>query len=147
MNETDTPCVFCEIAAGREGAGRVLFEDEQTIAFLDHTAVLPGHTLVVPRAHAADIWGISAEDAAAVMRTVHSMAARIHDVLRPDGLTLFQANRSAGWQDVFHLHVHLVPRATGDHLTRPWVATVKGDDELAAMRTLLAISPERRVFP
>lgn len=137
MDETDTACVFCEIAAGRDGAGRVLFEDEQTIAFLDHTAVMPGHTLVVPRAHAADIWEISAEGAAAVMRTVHSMAARIREVLRPNGLTLFQANRSAGWQDVFHLHVHLVPRATGDHLTRPWVAAAKGDEELAAVRTLL----------
>ncbi|WP_340688023.1 HIT domain-containing protein [Amycolatopsis coloradensis] len=147
MDETDTACVFCEIAAGREGAGRVLFEDERTIAFLDHTAVMPGHTLVIPRAHAADLWEISAEDAAAVMRTVHSMAARIREVLRPDGLTLFQANRSAGWQDVFHLHVHLVPRATGDHLTRPWVAAVKGDEELAAMHTLLAAPLEPRVFP
>ncbi|SDZ00677.1 histidine triad (HIT) family protein [Amycolatopsis xylanica] len=137
MDEPVTPCVFCEIAAGREGAGRVLFEDEHTIAFLDHTAVMPGHTLVVPRIHAADLWEISAGDAAAVMRTVHLMAARIRDVLRPDGLTLFQANRSAGWQDVFHLHVHLVPRSADDHLARPWVAAPKSDAELAAVRALL----------
>ncbi|MFD8496633.1 HIT family protein [Amycolatopsis sp. NPDC059657] len=137
MDEAEKPCVFCEIAAGREGDGRVLFEDERTIAFLDHTAVTPGHTLVVPRMHAADIWEISADDAAAVMRTVHSVAATIREALRPDGLTLFQANRSAGWQDVFHLHVHLVPRAAGDHLVRPWVATAKSDAELSAVRSLL----------
>ena len=131
------PCVFCEIAAGREAAGRVLHQDERTAAFLDHTAVRPGHTLVVPRFHAADLWEISADDAAAVMRTVHRMAARIRSVFRPDGLTLFQANRSAGWQDVFHLHVHLVPRSAGDQLTRPWTASAKSDRELAETALLL----------
>jgi histidine triad (HIT) family protein len=138
MSEVSKPCVFCAIAAGREGTGRVLFEDEHTVAFLDHTAVTPGHTLVIPRAHAADIWEISADDVAAVMRTVHLMAARIRVALRPDGLTLFQANRPAGWQDVFHLHVHLVPRSADDQLVRPWVATAKSDAELTAVHDLLA---------
>lgn len=147
MDEADKSCVFCEIAGGRLGAGRVLFEDEHTVAFLDHTAVMPGHTLVIPRFHAADIWEISADAAAAVMRTAHSMAARIRDVLRLDGLTLFQANRSAGWQDVFHLHVHLVPRRDGDHLTRPWVAAPKSDAELAGVHNLLVNGHRTRTEP
>ncbi|MET7294968.1 HIT domain-containing protein [Streptomyces griseoloalbus] len=116
---TAPECVFCDIVAGRLHA-EILFEDERTVAFLDNTAVMEGHTLVIPRRHAADIWAVSEEDAAAVMRTVHRMARVLRDVLEPDGMTLFQANRPAGWQDVFHLHVHLVPRRDSDHLHRPW---------------------------
>jgi histidine triad (HIT) family protein len=134
----DAECAFCEIAAGRRPAA-VLFEDDETVAFLDITAVRDGHTLVIPRDHVPDIWEISEEDALAVMRTVRLLARRIFDVLAPEGLTLFQANRPAGWQDVFHLHVHLVPRAAGDHLHRPWTAEPVGLPELEAIRVRLAM--------
>ncbi|MFF0767297.1 HIT family protein [Nonomuraea wenchangensis] len=132
-------CVFCDFVAGR-AATAVLHEDADTLAFLDITAVTPGHTLIIPKRHAADLWEISPDDAAAVMRTVHRLAARIRDVLNPEGLTLFQANRAAGWQDVFHLHVHLVPRATGDQLHRPWKADPVPLATLEPIRTLLALS-------
>ncbi|MFJ9870463.1 HIT family protein [Streptomyces sp. NPDC101165] len=105
----------------------VLFEDERTVAFLDNTAVMEGHTLVIPKHHAADIWAVSEDDAAAVMRTVHRMAGVLQGVLEADGMTLFQANRPAGWQDVFHLHVHLVLRRDADHLHAPgtWTAPIR----------------------
>ncbi|MFH8769529.1 HIT family protein [Streptomyces sp. NPDC017958] len=125
-------CVFCDIVAGRLHS-EILFEDERTVAFLDNTAVMEGHTLVIPKHHAADIWAVSEDDAAAVMRTVHRMAGVLHGVLEPDGMTLFQANRPAGWQDVFHLHVHLVPRRDADHLHRPWY--VDRADPAALART------------
>ncbi|MEV0129582.1 HIT domain-containing protein [Dactylosporangium sp. NPDC050688] len=131
-------CVFCAIADGRHPAA-VLFQDDHTVAFLDITAVMDGHTLVIPRRHCTDLWDADEEDAVAVMRTVHRMARRLRNVLRPDGLTLFQANGAAGWQDVFHLHVHLVPRLAGDHLARPWVAAPVGLDALAATRARLAL--------
>ncbi|MBD0695421.1 HIT family protein [Streptomyces sp. CBMA123] len=133
-------CVFCAIVQRRQPAA-VVHEDELTIAFLDITAVMDGHTLVIPKRHAADLWEITAEDAAAVMATVHRMAARIRDVLAPDGLTLFQANREAGWQDVFHLHVHLVPRTAGDHLHRPWKAAPVPLERLSATRDRLSLPP------
>jgi histidine triad (HIT) family protein len=132
-------CVFCDIAAGRAGATRLLYEDDRTVAFLDHTAVTEGHTLVIPKQHAADLWEITEDDAAAVMRTAHKMARRIREILNPAGLTLFQANRPAGWQDVFHLHVHVVPRYPDDQLTRPWVASVKPAGTLRAARQKLAL--------
>ncbi|MFI9556348.1 HIT family protein [Nonomuraea endophytica] len=135
-------CVFCAIVAGTLPAALV-DEDERTLAFLDITAVTDGHTLVVPKVHAADLWEITADDAAAVMRAVHRMAARIKDVLAPDGLTLFQANRPAGWQDVFHLHVHLVPRHDGDRLTRPWTADPVPLAGLYGTRDLLRPREER----
>ncbi|QIJ66070.1 HIT domain-containing protein [Streptomyces sp. JB150] len=141
-------CVFCDIVAGRLHS-EILFEDERTVAFLDNTAVMEGHTLVIPRRHAADLWTVSEDDAAAVMRTVHRMARLLGDALRPDGLTLFQANRPAGWQDVFHLHVHLVPRRDGDHLHRPWQADVADPAALAATRRriLTAPRPPHRTSP
>ncbi|WP_157254185.1 HIT family protein [Nonomuraea typhae] len=131
-------CVFCDFVSGRAQTA-VLFEDERTLAFLDITAVTPGHTLVIPKLHAADLWDVSEDDAVAVMRTVHHLARRIRDVLAPDGLTLFQANRAAGWQDVFHLHVHLVPRTLGDHLHRPWQAEPLPLSALRHTRDLLAL--------
>jgi histidine triad (HIT) family protein len=115
-------CAFCAIVA-RSHPSPIVYEDASTLAFLDITAVMPGHTLVIPKTHAADLLEIAPDDWAAVARTVHRVARRIEEVLRPDGVTLFQANRDAGWQDVFHLHVHVVPRADGDHLHRPWVAS------------------------
>ncbi|GIJ78809.1 histidine triad (HIT) family protein [Micromonospora phaseoli] len=129
-------CVFCAIAAGTHPAP-VVYEDEDTVAFLDITAVTPGHTLVVPRRHAADLWEIRPEDWAAVARTAHRIASRIRSELDPDGLTLFQANRAAGWQDVFHLHLHVVPRATNDRLHRPWVASPVPLERLEGMRRRL----------
>jgi histidine triad (HIT) family protein len=135
-------CPFCEIVAGRLPAA-VLHEDDATIAFLDITAVMEGHTLVIPKRHAADLWEISEPDAVAVMRTVHRLAAHLQSVLRADGLTLFQANRPAGWQDVFHLHVHLVPRRDGDHLHRPWVAQPVDPAVLRATRDRLAMTSAR----
>lgn len=113
-------CVFCGIIQGRVPSHAV-YEDDLTQAFLDINPAADGHTLVVPREHADDLFDISADSAAAVMRTAKLVAAQIDDRLAPQGLTLIQTNRSAGWQDVFHFHVHLVPRWDDDDLTRPWV--------------------------
>jgi histidine triad (HIT) family protein len=136
-------CVFCAIVAGTQPAA-VTYEDASTLAFLDITAVTRGHTLVIPKAHATDLWGIPPDDWVAVTRTVQRVARRIGEVLRPDGMTLFQANRDAGWQDVFHLHVHVVPRTTGDHLNRPWTASPVPLSTLEPTRALLSIADDRR---
>ncbi|MGW0836162.1 HIT family protein [Streptomyces prunicolor] len=130
-------CPFCRIVAGTLDAA-VLYEDEDTLAFLDITAVTQGHTLVIPKPHVADLWEIVEPDAAAVMSTAHRVAARLRSVLAPPGLTLFQANRPAGWQDVFHLHIHLVPRWPADGLHRPWTASPKPLAALEPLRARLA---------
>jgi histidine triad (HIT) family protein len=137
--ESDRPsCPFCDIVSRRLDAA-VLYEDSSTLAFLDITAVTEGHTLVIPKRHADDLWSISESVIWAVMRTVHRLADRLRLVLAPEGLTLFQANRLAGWQDVFHLHMHLVPRWTGDNLQRPWVASPKLLSELEPIRRRLVL--------
>lgn len=135
-------CVFCAIVGGTHPAA-VVYEDASTLAFLDITAVMPGHTLVIPRVHVTDLWAITSGEWTSVARTVRLVARRIGEVLRPDGITVFQANREAGWQDIFHLHVHVVPRATGDHLHRPWTASPVPLDTLEATRARLFIGRRR----
>ena len=61
--------------------------------------------------------------------------------LGPDGLTLLQANRPAGWQDVFHLHMHVIPRWEGDGLTPPWAPQPEAPEALAVLAERLARRP------
>lgn len=124
-----TECLFCRIAAGEERSWRV-YENEDAVAILDRSPSVPGHTLVIPRRHAADIWDIRRDDAGRLMEAVHDVAALLEDRLRPDGMTLFQANRAAGWQTVFHIHVHLVPRHKNDPLRASWTPRTATEAEL-----------------
>ncbi|MCS6962835.1 MAG: HIT family protein [Thermoflexus sp.] len=113
-------CVFCAIVA-RQQPAEIVYEDEQTMAFMDIHPANPGHTLVIPKRHAATIFDIDEEDAAAVMRTAVRVARAIQKALTPDGLNLVQSNGRAGGQEIFHLHVHVIPRWVGDglRLARP----------------------------
>jgi histidine triad (HIT) family protein len=129
-------CTFCEIVAGRLPSHRVA-EDEHTVAFLDIAPANPGHTLVVPRAHAANVWDIPASTYGHVARMVHEVAARLSAALAPDGLNIVQSNGAAAWQDVFHLHVHLVPRSHGDDLRLMWEAAPAQPDDLARVQQRL----------
>jgi histidine triad (HIT) family protein len=129
-------CVFCAIAAGTEPA-RLVMESNRATAFLDINPAGQGHTLVIPRSHATDIWGLTEEDADEVWRLTRRVAHRLREVLEPEGLTLFQANGSAGWQDVFHVHIHLVPRWAGDSLIKPWEGALGDPSRLDQLATRL----------
>ncbi|MFF5205919.1 HIT family protein [Streptosporangium sp. NPDC000396] len=112
-------CVFCEISSGRAPAYRVL-EDEHTVAFLDIAPATPGHTLIVPREHARDLWEISEDACAHVTRMVHRVAALLRTALAPDGMSVTHATGEAAGQEVFHFHAHVVPRWNGDDLRVMW---------------------------
>jgi histidine triad (HIT) family protein len=126
----DGGCIFCRIVAG-DAPAFVVAEDDRTVAFLDRGQATEGHTLVVPRSHAADIWSISDIDACAVMAMAKRVAHLLDERLSPDGLNLTQSNRSAAWQDVFHFHVHVIPRWEGDGLVPPWRPTRRPDARLS----------------
>jgi histidine triad (HIT) family protein len=112
-------CIFCAIVAGDAPSERVA-ENDRALAIMDISPATDGHTLVISKAHADDIWALGADDGQAVWSLTSDVAKAIRDGLSPEGLTLFQANRDAGWQDVFHFHLHLVPRWTNDDLVKPW---------------------------
>jgi histidine triad (HIT) family protein len=112
-------CIFCEIVAGTSPSERVA-ENDRALALMDINPATDGHTLVISKVHAVDIWDLTPEDGVAVWSLAMRVSEAIRDGLEPDGLTMFQANRSAGWQEVFHFHLHLLPRWDGDALIKPW---------------------------
>jgi histidine triad (HIT) family protein len=112
-------CIFCKIVAGEIPSHKV-YEDERTLAFLDINPAARGHTLVIPKEHAADIYGLSSDAVAAAARTTQAVARILQHVVQPDGLNIVQNNGSAAGQVVMHYHVHLVPRRDGDRAFRLW---------------------------
>jgi histidine triad (HIT) family protein len=118
-------CPFCEIVAGRPGE-EILYEDDLVVAFLCEPPATWGHLLVVPREHREDIWSIGAEEAAAVMSAAHRLAAVLRDELGAEGVNLRQNSGLRAGQDVFHFHLHLVPRYEGDTVQPGCVWAVPG---------------------
>jgi diadenosine tetraphosphate (Ap4A) HIT family hydrolase len=107
-------CIFCDISGGDAEASFV-YEDERTIAFLDIAPVSAGHTLVVPRAHAASLEELDPEDAQHVVRVAQRVAIALRRTgFRVEGVNLWLADGAAAGQDVFHVHMHVVPRFDGD---------------------------------
>ncbi len=110
MNE----CVFCEIVAGREPASLV-YEDDQVTAFLDHRPVTPGHLLVIPNEHLVFLADLRDGLAEHMLGVGRRLAAAIRSSGMPcEGINLFVADGEAAGQEVFHHHLHVIPRWARD---------------------------------
>jgi histidine triad (HIT) family protein len=127
----DPDCIFCKIIAGELPSQRV-DEDERTISFMDISPATRGHALVIPKRHAKDLLEIDAEDLTATMLAAQRLAHRVHDRLGADGVNLLNSRGGVAWQTVFHFHVHVIPRYTGDPLRLPWTPEPGNQDEIAA---------------
>jgi len=125
-------CVFCKIVAGTIPSFK-LYEDAATLAFLDINPGNPGHALVIPKAHAANIYASADKDLAAAMATVRKVATAIEKTVKPDGLNLVQANGPGAAQSVFHFHMHILPRRNGDELKMNWGLKPGDKNEIAAL--------------
>ena len=129
-------CIFCKIVRGEAPAAKV-FEDEHTLALMDIFPVTDGHTLVITREHAENLFEASSEALQAVAATAKRVAHALRDTLSPDGLMVFQLNGAAAGQTVFHYHMHLMPRAAGEPLALH--TRVPGDPQrLATLAKALA---------
>lgn len=106
-------CAFCEILAGGREAHRV-FEDEVSLAFLDHRPLFPGHTLLVPRLHYETLADLPAELLQPLFSSVQLLARALEEALGAEGTFVAVNNRVS--QSVPHLHVHIVPRRRKDGL-------------------------------
>lgn len=129
-------CIFCGIVAGTVPAERV-YEDDDTVAFLDIAPACDGHLLVIPRAHSDDIHGAAPATLAAVSATVQQMAARVSGALGAEGVSVVQSNGRAAGQTVFHYHVHVLPRFPGDGVLMPWKMAPADAGDLARIGALL----------
>ena len=108
-----TGCLFCDIVAGRSPASLV-YEDETVVAFLDLFPVHQGHILVIPREHCTDLTACDPVIAGHLMQVSQALGPRLVRTLSADGYNVWTANGAAAGQQVFHLHLHLLPRFETD---------------------------------
>jgi histidine triad (HIT) family protein len=113
------PSVFTRIIRGELPAAKV-YEDEHTFAFMDAGQVNPGHVIVATRRQVETILELDDELAGALFRTAARVARAVDAAFRPEGITVLQANRPAGWQTVPHVHLHVLPRHQGDGVGLVW---------------------------
>lgn len=125
-------CVFCRIGAGTLPSFR-LCEDAHAMAFMDINPANPGHALVVPREHAADLMTVSPAALAAAAAMVQRVAKAIQAELAPDGINLVQANGPGAAQSVAHFHIHVLPRRMDDGLAMNWGLRPGDHDAIASL--------------
>lgn len=107
-------CIFCDLVAGR-GAVSTVYEDDRVMAFLDIAPVNPGHTLVIPKQHYRSLADLDEEVGMHLFRVAQRVAQAIRrSGVRCEGINLFLADGEAAFQEVFHAHLHVVPRFRGD---------------------------------
>ena len=112
-------CIFCAIVA-RQIPSIAVAENAQALAIMDIHPANDGHVLVLPKAHSTDLFDLSPEVGADVMRLCIQVARALKASLQPDGLNLIQANGEVAGQEVLHTHVHVLPRWQGDNALRWW---------------------------
>ena len=129
---TNGDCIFCGVVAG-EAPAEIVDSDEHTVAFMDINPATPGHALVIPRAHTADLMDTADEDLERTMVAARRLARRMDETLEPAGFNILNACRAAAWQTVFHYHLHVIPRYEDDPLKLPWIPRGAEGDEIAAV--------------
>jgi histidine triad (HIT) family protein len=111
---TDPSCTFCQIIAGDSPVSTVT-EDETVVAFMDIHPVTPGHMLIVPREHHAELATVPGETLSHMMLVAQWLVAALRaSPIRTDGINLHLSDGSAAGQIVFHTHLHVIPRWRGD---------------------------------
>ncbi len=105
-------CIFCKIVKGEIPSFKV-YEDHQVLAFADINPISPGHTLIIPKNHAANLMEISEEDLMAVHRASKKVMGAMEAALKPTGVACVQLNGRGVNQVVLHYHLHLIPRVPG----------------------------------
>jgi histidine triad (HIT) family protein len=141
---TDGPqrCIFCAIAAGAAPAS-IVRDDGDVLAFMDIAPANPGHVLVIPRIHAVGLRDLDAATGARVWTAAHAVARALRTSgLRCEGVNLFLADGAVAGQEVFHVHLHVIPRFAGDGVViradkRP-LGRAELDEHATAVRNALA---------
>jgi histidine triad (HIT) family protein len=111
----DGSCIFCKIVAGQLPCFKLL-EDDTTIAFMDINPLNPGHALAVAKGHWPTVDVIPADVLGDVARTAQRVAKAVIGELQPNGVNLMQSNGPGAGQTVPHLHIHIIPRQSGDKI-------------------------------
>jgi len=125
----DDDNIFAKILRGELPCHKV-YEDDHSFAFLDIMPRADGHTLVIPKAKAQNIYDIEPDALSELIGTVAKLAPAVRDAMGAEGILIQQFNEAAAGQMVFHIHFHIVPRWAGTALWPP-AERVEDDDVLA----------------
>jgi histidine triad (HIT) family protein len=110
-------CIFCAIASG-EVAASIVHQDEHTLSFIDLRQFNPGHVLVIPRRHLADVRELEEPLGSALMASVVRITRAVASAFPHEGISLWHSIGPAAFQEVPHLHIHVHPRRTRDGILR-----------------------------
>ena len=134
----DGDCIFCRIVAGSAPA-RVVYRDDEVIAFFPRVANAKGHTLIAPVRHYADVFDMPEAVGGRIMGAVRMLGEHYGRLLGADGINLLHASGAAAQQSVFHFHMHLLPRFADDGLDT-WPALPEWKGELDELLELLQLT-------
>jgi histidine triad (HIT) family protein len=108
-------CIFCKIVS-KKAPVSVIYEDKNAVAFLDIRPLNLGHALVITKNHYEDIFDIPDKDLATIHEVAKKISPAIRETTKADGISIIQQNGKAAGQDIFHIHIHVVPRFFGQKL-------------------------------
>ena len=141
---TDPICLFCRIVSG-ELPAVVVYEDQNTLAFLDHRPLFPGHTLLVPRAHYETLSDLPVKLVGPLFENAQLLSRAVEPAMEAEGTFVAMNNRVS--QSVPHLHIHIVPRRRKDGLKGFfWPRTkYKTQEEMEVVQQKIASSLEKMI--
>jgi histidine triad (HIT) family protein len=124
--------IFEKLMAGELPCAKV-YEDDKVFAFMDAGQVNPGHVIVATRTPHPTLLDADETEAAALFVAAHRIARAVEKAFHPEGITILQANRPAGWQTVPHLHLHVLPRHANDGVGLVWPRKNPAIEELRTL--------------
>jgi len=130
--------VFSKIIAGELPCAKV-YEDAHVFAFMDAGQVNPGHVIVATKQPFETLMDADAASAGALLAAAAKIARAVDAAFHPEGITVLQANRPAGWQTVAHLHLHVLPRHQDDGVALTWPRKEPGLEKLKELAAKIRI--------
>ena len=136
----DEECVFCNGIANRKEAA-IVYEDQDTMAFMDYAPVEPGHVLVIPKEHYVNIFDIDADQYVKVHRLAKRLSSAVIDAMGADAINIGQNNGPCANQRVMHYHLHIIPRWCNRNLD--WNRNIVSGKELEDIASRIRQSLEK----
>ena len=132
----DPNCIFCKIVAGQIPCHKV-FEDDDTLSFLDIGPLAEGHLLVIPKEHYGRLDEMPAELAGRVLAHLPRLSRAVSQATGAAGFNILQNNDKVAQQEVPHVHFHIIPRAAGDGLGYRWIKSEPAATRVSAVKEKL----------
>lgn len=131
----DDNCIFCKIING-EIPSHTIYEDDAFKAILDISPASKGHTVLIAKTHAANLFELPDEYAEKALKAARKCAAALKETLHCDGINLLQNNGEIAGQTVFHFHIHVIPRYQSDAIQIKWKQG-QPEEDMAALAEML----------